>query len=118
MIFDLKDSHMKYCTALRTWHSIKNKGVREEEFMKYTYYVIVFCFFASHCLRISAYKAVIVVPVADLLGAPLSSQTVCASYQDIPVSPNLKKRHYAVCPRIHQALFNEVVEVLEEKIMK
>ncbi len=63
-----------------------------------------------------AQKAFISVPVADLMSSPLASHALYQSftqpYQHIPLcATNLYTS--TVCPRLHQVLFNEVVDVLE-----
>ena len=63
------------------------------------------------------YRALITVPVADLLGEPISTLQKPwlppFGYDTLPHSSGTNGR--AACPRIHQLLFNEVVEVLETK---
>ncbi len=58
-------------------------------------------------------EAVVVVPVADLVGQSMKSidtnYTPSESYDQIPVAT---KKISMVCPRIHQLLFNEVVEIV------
>ncbi len=65
--------------------------------------------------------AVIIAPVADLISTP--AQTLCNNiptltnnfndyYWSIPLAPINKDT--ASCPRLHQALFNELVEVVSE----
>ncbi len=62
-----------------------------------------------------AKKALVVVPVADLLGAPIKTfgiaPTVKESYQNIALCGG-KNNSSQGCPRIHQALFNEEVEII------
>jgi hypothetical protein len=65
----------------------------------------------------SAYKAVVINPVIDLVGDALHYHIKAAimpqMYKQIPAYTSHKT--YDICPRIHQLLFNEVVEVIEEK---
>jgi hypothetical protein len=77
--------------------------------------ILIFHFIISCTL--SAQKAVIVVPVADLVGQPLASfyknqKPVEQSYLDLAWA-GLGKLHTYACPRLHQALFNEVVDLIE-----
>lgn len=61
------------------------------------------------------YKALITVPVADLVGSPihtlLNAPTLNERYALLPHASAHACR--AACPRMHQLLFNEIVEVLE-----
>lgn len=61
------------------------------------------------------YQAVVHVPVADLTGQSILdfklAPTVRESYAKLPLASADKQ---SVCPRMHQALFNEVVTVIEE----
>lgn len=65
------------------------------------------------------YKAVISVPVADLVGTPLSTlfpeRPASSSYRSIPYSWAGSSYYQKACPRVHQALFNELVLVLEHR---
>lgn len=60
--------------------------------------------------------AVITTPVADLLSSPASGLSkLCKPneyYKNIPLSPVNHKFSHA-CPRLNQALFNEVVDIIE-----
>lgn len=62
------------------------------------------------------YKALVVVPVADLVGQPMRiaypSYSAEYAYKNIPLCGGNQNRWLA-CPRIEQLLFNEIVEVLE-----
>ena len=60
----------------------------------------------------AAYKAVVITPVADLLGE--YAQEGERAYQHIPVSGE-KQHAYDTCKREHQVLFHEIVEVVEEQ---
>lgn len=61
------------------------------------------------------YQALTIVPVADLVGQSLQSSaresSIIQRYHRIPLCGKQGKN---ICPRIHQAVFNEVVTVLEE----
>lgn len=54
-------------------------------------------------------RAVVIVPVADLVGQPLGHAT---KYKKIPLCGG-KNRHLT-CKRLHQLLFNETVEIVQE----
>ncbi len=61
-------------------------------------------------------KALVIAPVIDLVAQSLSkqfpNQSTAESYRSIPICWGPEKKDYAVCPRVHQALFNETVEVI------
>lgn len=61
-----------------------------------------------------AKKALVIVPVADLVGQPLSTSNVFFSYHNIPLAAGTPKQS-SVCPRLHQLLFNEIVDVIEKQ---
>lgn len=63
-------------------------------------------------LNIEAYKAVVIAPVADLIGE--YSKEGASVYQHIPVSGG-KGPIADTCKREHQLLYNEMVEVVEEQ---
>lgn len=60
------------------------------------------------------YKALIVVPVADLVCEPLSLKygDIEEAYKTIPISWGPIYADKSICPRQHQALFNEQVTVV------
>lgn len=70
-------------------------------------YLITQCYTNNY-----AYKALVIVPVADLLGTPLSGtkETILHTYHNLPLT-NINND----CPRLHQLLFNETVEVIGQK---
>jgi len=74
-------------------------------------YLILVCFTGSN-----AKKAFVSVPVTDLVGQPMSrlyrSKQPAAMYSSIPLE---SIRATFECPRLHQALYNEIVEILEEE---
>lgn len=73
-------------------------------------WALALCCFLTH-QSIFAQRAVVIVPVADLMGEPLKS---LEQYKDQPVcGGNLNP--FIGCTRIHQLLFNEMVELLEER---
>jgi len=66
------------------------------------------------------HKAVIVVPVADLVGQPIKTlypeQSITQSYKSLPLcGGGTLAEAGEVCPRIHQLLCNEIVDVITEK---
>lgn len=64
------------------------------------------------------YRAIVVVPVADLVGAPIQAffpnKMVTAAYREIAICGGRPAAH-SYCPRIHQLLFNEVGTVVKEQ---
>jgi len=61
----------------------------------------------------AADKGIIMVPIADLLGEPIKRISPELEYDLLPLcgaTPNASK----TCPRLHQALFNEVVTIVKE----
>ena len=60
-------------------------------------------------LNFCAQKGLVVSPVADLAGQPLGSRH---TYQQLPWAA--RGSDYAACPRVHQLLFHETVEILEK----
>ena len=67
---------------------------------------------------IQAKLALIKVPVADLISHHVahftSTQNTTDFYQNIAISPFRPGKDIASCPRQHQALFHELVDILEE----
>ena len=57
-----------------------------------------------------AYKAIVVVPVADLLGQPSQNINPNKFYNQLNPSTEL-----GACYRINQSLFNEIVDVIQER---
>ncbi len=53
-------------------------------------------------------KAVVVAPIIDLIGQPLAKHAL--TYDTLPVASTYAQG----CPRIHQLIFNEVVEIIKE----
>ncbi len=66
----------------------------------------------------SLHKAVVIYPVADLIGQPAQSlfknQSVRSSYNQIPLYSEDIHDNQA-CARLHQLLFNEIVEIVESR---
>lgn len=67
-------------------------------------------FSIAHCTN---QIAVISTPVADLIGEPLNKSHTPNSYNTIPVCAG-SQNTLTICPRIHQALFNEIVTIIDE----
>ncbi len=63
---------------------------------------------------IIAQKALVVVPVADLLGTPLIKNNDALSYDNIPLAAGKFMRNQ-LCPRLHQVIFNEIVDIIGEQ---
>lgn len=90
------------------------KYIKKEDKMKK---ILTLCFILSY--TIAAEKAVITVSVADLVGQPLASfyknkPLIEQHYLDLAWA-GIGKLHSYACPRLHQALFNEVVELIETR---
>lgn len=82
--------------------------------------IIIFIVFNNHIIPFDKpKKAIVIVPIADLSGIALSSlypsQMVNNMYEKIPYETASKSSFEYACPRIHQLIFNEMVEVIEEK---
>jgi cell wall-associated NlpC family hydrolase len=64
-----------------------------------------------------AHKGLVVVPVADLVGSPIQAFNLAhsahASYQKLPLCGSIKSSSSG-CPRLHQLLFNETVEIIDK----
>ena len=84
-------------------------------------FVLVYHSLFTFNTRTKPKKAVIVVPVVDLVGQSMEKlfglQRVEQAYEQLPISgDNIAPK--IACFRVHQLLFNEVVEILEEKGQK
>lgn len=85
------------------------------QFVKYN--VIISCFLSCFSLH-SANKAVVIVPVADVVGSPIKhfalAPTVKESYESMGIcgAPNSSS---VGSPRIHQLLFNEIVDIVTDE---
>jgi len=60
------------------------------------------------------YLAVTSVPVVNLIGQPLTNDLAAFSHDTFPLCGSGRNAALA-CPRLHQLLFNEIVDVLEER---
>ncbi len=89
--------------------------------MQYIRFFIISISFIVLCSSVqiqhAVYKALIVVPITDLVTEPLSvkNNNVEQAYKDIPVSWGPLHYNKSICPRQHQALFNEIVRVIETR---
>lgn len=85
------------------------------QFVKYN--VIISCFLSYFSL-LSVNKAIVIVPVADIVGTPIKhfalAPTIKDSYQAIGIcgAPNHSSTG---SPRLHQLLFNEMVEIITDE---
>lgn len=65
-----------------------------------------------------AYKGLVVVPVADLVGSPIQTFNLAhlshASYEILPLCGSTKSSSSG-CPRLQQLVFNETVEILDKQ---
>lgn len=79
--------------------------------------LILYILLCSHPFLFPHQKAVICVPIADLVGQPIHTiypeQPSDDSYNSLPVCGE-KNIGYA-CPRLHQLLYNDVVEIIATK---
>lgn len=61
-------------------------------------------------------KALVISPIVDLITPSLKSQfphqSARRSYNSLPISWGLNSSDIAMCPGLHQALFNKTVEVI------
>lgn len=77
--------------------------------------------FIFNCLLITnlthAELALVVVPIADLISDTCNNFNTKISpasyYKQIPLSPTYPGKKAADCPRLHQALFNEIVDIVK-----
>jgi len=58
--------------------------------------------------------ALVVVPAADLVGRPMSESDIIVTYDNIPIASGKFKRGQ-LCPRLHQLIFNEIVDITTEQ---
>ncbi len=65
------------------------------------------------------YNAIVIVPVADLLGQPVNTIELNIStdlfYKNLPFAPCNHPANSTSCMRIHQALFHEIITVIKEE---
>lgn len=83
----------------------------------FKYNVIIGCFLSYFSLH-GINNAVVIVPVADIVGSSIKhfslAPTIQASYETIGIcgGPNQPS---SGSPRIHQLLFNEIVEIVTDE---
>ncbi len=81
------------------------------------FYIILYYLLLNPKIQAEYKKAVVIVPVADLVGEKIGQlvdpEQVRQIYKQLPFSPDINLKTY--CPRIQQILFNEVVEIIKEK---
>lgn len=80
------------------------------------YYMFIIVISSSMFCLWGYEKGIVIVPVADLVGQSLASSDslpVRARYHGIPWAAD--RSDHTSCPRIHQLLFNEIVEIVEKK---
>lgn len=81
--------------------------------------VVVLLHCNTNTLSASRRSAVVIVPVADMVGNPYEVNPTAHSslmdYNAIPLCGGPIPRCYLNCPRIHQLLFNEVVHIVQEQ---
>lgn len=70
---------------------------------------IVYIIFFSVVLH--AQKGVVLKPIIDLVGHPIASNTI--SYHSLP-SAGGSQQPFDACPRTHQLLYNETVEIIKQ----
>ncbi|MGB8366806.1 MAG: hypothetical protein WCD44_00450, partial [Candidatus Babeliales bacterium] len=80
-------------------------------------FILLHFFLLNSKIQTKYKKAVVTVPVADLVGEEIGQlvnpQQVEQTYKQLPFAPGIKPE--MACPRIQQLLFNEVVEIIKEK---
>jgi len=81
----------------------------KERIMVYDKKSSIILLFLIFSLSIYAQNGLVIAPVADLVGQPLGS---LQAYQSLPWA--MRGSDYAACPRVHQLLFHETVEILEK----
>lgn len=89
--------------------------------MKWIFFILPLFFlliFAYHAHQKFPYTAITIVPVADLVETSTSSifpdHSPESIYNFLPLSGGYKPSPSFACPRIHQLLFNEHVQVIKE----
>lgn len=79
---------------------------------------LIIFIFSITSLNTSAELAIVTAPVIDLLPMPTRGLNKKLSaeqyYNQIPISPVRPGKDLQSCPRLHQALFNEVVDIVEQ----
>lgn len=86
--------------------------------MKNIFFCINFIIFSFALLvRAQPHYGVVITPIADLLGAPIKTffphDSVNEAYKQL-VLCGAEKKIWQGCPRLHQLIANEIVEVIDE----
>ncbi len=63
------------------------------------------------CISLHAQKGVVLKPIIDLVGYPIADNRI--SYHNLPSAGGLQQSH-DICPRTHQLLYNETVEIIKQ----
>lgn len=75
--------------------------------------ILFLSFLQTYCVQ----KGIVIVPVADLVGQPLESfyhhMPVHNAYGSLVYAPY--STHYDACPRVHQLLYHEMVDIVKKK---
>ncbi|HLW73284.1 MAG TPA: hypothetical protein VKR54_04525 [Candidatus Babeliales bacterium] len=78
---------------------------------------LILCFFIHPLISYALQKAVINVPIADLIGQPITiirpNESAEHAYNSLAVCGGQTNSPYS-CPRLHQALYNDIVEIVKE----
>ncbi len=85
--------------------------------MKHLFFFVLFIFaLFINALCHTAQKAVISVPIADLIGNPMGTiwphENISNAYAHIPTCGAQINSSFA-CPRLHQLLYNDIVELIK-----
>jgi len=81
--------------------------------MKYNVFIILITIFTSTTI-FYAKKAFVAVPVTDLVGSPVKSDSSVSKFKIYETFPLESQKGTFYCKRIHQLIFNEVVDVIDE----
>ena len=76
--------------------------------------LIIGALFFTYNIPAITQRALIPVPVADLVGEPLHTKNSPVGYATMPVCNGGTQQALNACLRVHQALFNEIVTILGE----
>jgi len=85
--------------------------------MKHRYFVMLWICLPWYNNALAVQKAVINVPIADLIGQQIhtirSHEQIDAAYNSLAVCGGNTNSAYS-CPRLHQLLYNDIVEIIKE----
>ena len=88
--------------------------------MKHNHYIfmVFILMLGASAFAKKAYKAVVIVPIADGVGSPIQTffpeSSPTKAYANLPVSGGMPLSS-SCCPRLHQFLFNEIGTVIKEE---